>query len=58
MKRVATARKPPMVVPLVVVAVDVHVTLIVPAIEGELYGAPSCITILRLLSGLNRVQYL
>lgn len=40
MKRVATGRKPPVVVPLVVVAVDVHVTLGVPAIEGELCGAP------------------
>ena len=41
MKRIATARKPPSVVPLVVVAVNVHVALVIPAIEGGLYGGSS-----------------
>jgi len=40
-KRVATAREPPAIIPVVVVVVDVHVTLVVPAIECGLYGAPS-----------------
>lgn len=40
-KRVATARKPPVVVPIVVVPIDVHVTLVVPAVEGGLCGVPS-----------------
>jgi hypothetical protein len=33
MKRVSDAGKPPVVVPVVVVAVDVHVALVVPAVE-------------------------
>ena len=46
MKRVAgseDARKEPTVVPVIVVAVTVHVPLIVPAIERQvtMYGAPS-----------------
>ena len=32
MKKVADASKPPVVVPVIVVAVHVHVTLVVPAI--------------------------
>lgn len=42
MKRVADAREPPVVIPVIVVAVDVHVTLVVPPVErGELYKMPS-----------------
>lgn len=46
LKRVAgtgDTREEPAVVPIVVVAVAVHVTLVVPAIEREvaMYGAPS-----------------
>ncbi|KKR41614.1 MAG: hypothetical protein UT78_C0023G0005 [Candidatus Nomurabacteria bacterium GW2011_GWF2_40_12] len=33
MKRVADASEPPVVIPVVVVAVDVHVALVVPVIE-------------------------
>ena len=40
MKRVARPRKPPVVVPLVVVTVDVHIALVIPAIEGGLCSAP------------------
>ena len=41
-KEVAAASKPPVVVPLVVVAVAVHVALVVPAVEGqELCNLPS-----------------
>ena len=37
MKRVAHASKPPVVVPVVVVAVDVHLALVVPTVErGEI----------------------
>ena len=36
MKRVAEAGEPPVVVPVIVVAVDVHVALVVPAVEGGL----------------------
>jgi hypothetical protein len=50
MKRVATPGKPPVVIPVVVVAVDVHVTLIVPAVErDELYRMPSISPLLRIL---------
>lgn len=42
MKRVADTGEKPVVVPIVVVAVDVHVTLVVvPAIEGGLCEVPS-----------------
>ncbi len=44
MKRVAEAGKPPVVIPVVVVAVDVHVALVVPVVEGGsnvMYGMPS-----------------
>ena len=34
MKRFADAREPPIVVPVVVIAIDVHVALVVPAVEG------------------------
>ncbi len=33
MKRVAQASEPPVVIPVVVVAVDIHVTLVVPPVE-------------------------
>ena len=33
MKRVVKAGEPPVVVPIVVVAVDVHLALVVPAVE-------------------------
>ena len=35
MKIVATASKPPVVIPLVVVAVDIHITLVIPTVEGR-----------------------
>ncbi|OHB17309.1 MAG: hypothetical protein A2544_01810 [Candidatus Zambryskibacteria bacterium RIFOXYD2_FULL_43_10] len=42
MKRVAEAREPPVVIPIVVVLVDVHVTLAVPMVKrGELHDKPS-----------------
>ncbi len=34
MKRVAQAGEPPVVIPVVVVLIDVHVALVVPPIEG------------------------
>jgi len=33
MKKVAKAREPPIVIPVIVVAIDVHVTLVVPLAE-------------------------
>ena len=42
MKRFADAGEPPVVIPVVVVAVDVHVTLAIPPIErGELCNESS-----------------
>jgi hypothetical protein len=35
MKRVATHRKPPVVIPVIVVLVDIHLVLVVPAIEDR-----------------------
>ena len=41
-KRVANAREPPVVVPVVVVAVDVELALVVPPVErDDLCEAPS-----------------
>ncbi len=39
-KQVATASEPPVVIPVIVVAVDVHVALVVPVVEGVLYKVP------------------
>jgi len=36
MKRVADTGKPPVVVPIVVVAVDVHFALVVPTVEDRI----------------------
>ncbi len=33
MKRVANTGKPPVIVPVVVVAIDVHLALVIPAVE-------------------------
>lgn len=42
MKRFADAGEPPVVIPVVVVAVDVHVALVVPPVErDELYRESS-----------------
>ena len=43
MKRVADASKPPVVVPVIVIAIAVHVALVVPPVEREVpaYGEPS-----------------
>ncbi len=35
MKRVANTGKPPVVIPLVVVVVDVHIPVIVPTVESR-----------------------
>lgn len=35
MKSVAATREPPVVIPVVVVAVDVYVPIVVPAVEGR-----------------------
>ena len=43
MKRVAKTRKPPVVVPVIVVAIDVHLALVVPTVKRgvALYGVSS-----------------
>ena len=42
MEQVAEASEPPVVVPVVVVAVDVHVALVIPPVErGEVCTVPS-----------------
>ena len=50
MKRIAEASEPPVVIPLVVVAVDVHITLVVvPTVEGNLYRSPSILSPIEIL---------
>ena len=59
MKRVADAREPPVVIPLVVVAVDVHVALVVPPVEGgRIVRGVLHTTAHRILSGLYRIRHL
>ena len=42
MKRIAHASEPPVVIPVIVVTIDIHVTLVIVAVErGELYKIPS-----------------
>jgi hypothetical protein len=36
MKKIAETREPPVVIPLIVVAVDIHVALVIPAVESSL----------------------
>jgi len=58
MKRVAKPREPPIVVPVVVVAIDVHLALVVPVVEhGELYKMPSVPPPLEFLLEKLRVEY-
>lgn len=61
MKRVAQTGEPPVVVPVVVVTVDVHVALVVPAVEGrEMYGVPSMppsVESIVAISELNRIRH-
>jgi len=33
MKRVAKPREPPIIIPVIVVAIDIHATLVIPPIE-------------------------
>lgn len=60
MKRVATTSERPVVVPVVVVAVDVHVALVVPPVErGVAYVQYAILpTARRVLSGLYRIRHL
>ena len=60
MKRVANAPDPPVVIPVIVVAIDVHVALVVvPPVEGG-HIVPGVIqtTVHRILSGLYRIWHL
>ena len=42
MKRIAHASEPPVVIPVIVVAVDIHIALAVPPVErGESWSVPS-----------------
>lgn len=34
-KRVATPSKPPVVIPIIVVPIDVHIALVIPPVEGD-----------------------
>ena len=60
-ERVAKASEPPVVIPVVVVTVDVHVTLLVPAVErGELYRVPPMpppLENLVIILKLNRIRH-
>nr|QBM02523.1 hypothetical protein [uncultured archaeon] len=61
MKRLADASEPPVVVPVVVALVDVHVALVVPTVErGEVCKIPSMtppLEILSKISGLNIISH-
>ena len=58
-KRVANTGKPPVVIPVVVVAVDVHVALVTIAVEDRVAIMRDiiCTTAHRILSGLNLVWH-
>ena|SRR3989344_122102 len=57
-KRVANAREPPAVIPVVVVAVDVELALVVPPVErGEFVRSAVCTTAHRVLSWLYRIWH-
>ena len=59
MKRVAEASDPPVVIPVIVVAVDVHVALVVPAVKrGHSVWDAFITTIPRILLGLYRIREL
>jgi hypothetical protein len=58
MKRVAKTSEPPVVVPIIVVTVDVHVALVVPLVErSEFVKNAICATIPQILSGLNIISH-
>lgn len=43
MKGVANTTEPPIVIPIIVVLVDIHVTLVIPCVKGlvaEMYEVP------------------
>ena len=44
MRRIADASEPPVVVPVIVVPVDVHVPVVVPPVEGGVLYGPSSMT--------------
>jgi hypothetical protein len=58
MMRVANPNEPPIVIPVVVVAVDIHVALVIPTVErGENVWVAILVTALRVLSELNRIRH-
>ncbi len=61
-ERVAKTSEPPVVIPVVVVAVDIHITVIVPTVESrKLYRMPSMpppLENLLVISELNRIRHL
>ena len=55
---ICEASEPPVVIPTIVVAIDVHVPLIVPTIErGHYVQNVIHATTLRILSGLNLIRH-
>ena len=61
MKTVAAAREPPVVVPVIVVAVDVHVALVIPAVErgrNRMGRHPYHCPPKNFFSGLYRIRHL
>jgi len=59
MKRVATATEPPVVIPVIVIAVDVHVPLVVPPIEGrKIVQDTICPTTPEYSQGWNIIRHL
>lgn len=67
MRRVAEASEPPVVIPVVVVPVDVHVPLVIPVVEGSSVQntihattprSIACLEAEELFSGLYRIRHL
>jgi hypothetical protein len=59
MKKVAGACKPPVVIPFIVVLVDIHVPLIIPAIERSYFVQDTfCSTIYRRLVSISRLNFI
>ncbi len=57
MKRLAQAREPPIVVPVIVVAVDIHIPLVVPPVEDRVAHRMKYLLYHRLSIPLKTVLY-
>ena|SRR3989344_3068751 len=63
MKKVADATNPPVVIPVVIIAIAVHLALVIPPVEGDvtIYKMPSVpllFEVYSMISELYRIPYL